>query len=52
MIAYVSQYATKVVSGEILASKNNIQVCYRHISFIKNPPHGCYWDNRLAHQAI
>lgn len=52
MIDYVTQYAKKVVSGEILASKKNIQVCKRHLSFIKNPPNGCYWDNRLANKAI
>ncbi|EZY70104.1 hypothetical protein, partial [Staphylococcus aureus] len=35
MIDYVTQYAKKVVSGEILASKKNIQVCKRHLSFIE-----------------
>ncbi|HEB2222671.1 TPA: terminase, partial [Staphylococcus aureus] len=52
MIDYVTQYAKKVVSGEILASQKNIQVCKRHLSFMENPPNGCHWDNHLSNKAI
>ncbi len=52
MTDYVTQYAKKVVSGEILASLKNIQVCKRHLSFMENPPNGCHWDNHLSNKAI
>ncbi|HEK6295061.1 TPA: terminase [Staphylococcus aureus] len=52
MTDYVTKYAKKVVSGEILASLKNIQVCKRHLSFMENPPNGCHWDNHLSNKAI
>ncbi|HDB7721123.1 TPA: phage terminase family protein [Staphylococcus aureus] len=52
MTDYVTKYAKKVVSGEILASLKNIQVCKRHLSFMENPPNGCRWDNHLSNKAI
>lgn len=52
MTDYVTQYAKKVVSGEILASLKNIQVCKRHLSFMENPANGCHWDNHLSNKAI
>lgn len=48
----VTEYAKKVVSGEILANKKNIKVCQRHLNFLKNPPANCYWDEEKANKAI
>lgn len=33
---YVTEYAQKVVNGEILASKKNVKVCQRHLDDLKN----------------
>lgn len=52
MMDYVTLYAHKVVSGEILASKKNIAVAKRHLKDLKNPPENCYWDVEKANKAI
>lgn len=52
MMDYVTLYAHKVVSGEILASKKNIAVAKRHLNDLKNPPEDCYWDVEKANKAI
>ncbi|WP_241545881.1 hypothetical protein, partial [Staphylococcus pseudintermedius] len=50
MMDYVTLYAHKVVSGEILASKKNIAVAKRHLNDLKNPPEDCYWDVEKANK--
>ena len=33
---YVTEYAQKVVNGEILASNKNVKVCQRHLDDLNN----------------
>ena len=43
---YVTEYAQKVVNGEILASNKNVKVCQRHLDDLnnKNLPYNFYVD--------
>ena len=43
---YVTEYAQKVVNGEILASDKNVKVCQRHLDDLKNKdlPYDFYVD--------
>ena len=43
---YVTEYAQKVVNGEILASKKNVKVCQRHLDDLENEslPYKFYVD--------
>ena len=43
---YVTEYAQKVVNGEILASNKNVKVCQRHLDDLKNKdlPYDFYVD--------
>ena len=43
---YVTEYAQKVVNGEILASKKNVKVCQRHLDDLENEslPYNFYVD--------
>lgn len=52
MIDFVTLYAKKVVSGDILASKKNIAVAQRHLDDLKNAPLDCYFDVDQANKAI
>lgn len=49
---WATEYATKVVSGEIIASKKNIQVAQRHLDDIENGVEGYTWSPEKANHVI
>lgn len=49
---YATEYARKVVSGEILASEMNIKTCQRHLDDLANPPEGYVWNVNEANKII
>lgn len=49
---YATEYARKVVSGEILASEMNIKTCQRHLNDLANPPDGYVWNVKEANKII
>ena len=49
---HVTDYATKVVNGEILASDKNIKACQRHLDDLENPNLGYHFDVKRANHVI
>lgn len=49
---YTTEYARKVVSGEILASAMNIKTCQRHLDNLVSPPDGYVWKVEEANKII
>lgn len=48
----VTEYAQKVVNGDILASKKNIKACKRHLRDIQNPNFDYHFDVERANDII
>lgn len=48
----VTEYAQKVVNGDILASKKNIKTCKRHLRDIQNPNFEYHFDVERANNVI
>ena len=49
---HVTDYATKVVNGEILASDKNIKACQRHLDDLNNSNLGYHFDVNKANHVI
>ncbi|MDN6345104.1 MAG: terminase large subunit [Tetragenococcus koreensis] len=49
---YVTEYAKKVVSGKILASKKNVKACQRHLDDLKNTDLPYHFDVEKANHVI
>lgn len=49
---YVTEYAQKVVNGEILASKKNVKVCQRHLDDLNNKDLPYHFDVKRANHVI
>lgn len=49
---WATEYAEKVVSGEIIASNKNIQVAKRHLNDIKNGVEGYEWKPEIGNKVI
>ncbi|KKI52945.1 Phage terminase, large subunit [Staphylococcus equorum subsp. equorum] len=49
---HVTDYATKVVNGDILASDKNIKACQRHLDDLENDALGYYFDVERANHVI
>ncbi|MDK9870480.1 MAG: phage terminase family protein [Staphylococcus equorum] len=49
---YTTEYARAVVSGEILASRKNIQSCQRHLDDLSNPLLNYHFDYERANNVI
>lgn len=49
---YTTEYAKKVVSGELLTSKKNIQACERHLRDLNNKAFKYHFDVQKANKAI
>ena len=49
---YTTEYAKKVVNGEILASKKNIQACERHLRDLNNKDFKYHFNVQKANKAI
>lgn len=49
---YVTEYAQKVVNGEILASKKNVKVCQRHLDDLNNKNLPYHFDVKRANHVI
>lgn len=52
VIDYVTQYATDVVNGDILASEKNIKTCKRHIDDMNNKALNYHFDVDRANHVI
>lgn len=51
-IDYVTEYAQKVVNGDLLASKKNIKTCKRHLRDMQNTNFEYYFDENKANEII
>lgn len=51
-IDYTTDYAKKVVNGEILASNKNVQACQRHLDDMNNPLLNYHFDYERANNVI
>lgn len=49
---YTTEYAKKVVNGEILASKKNVQACERHLRDLNNKAFKYHFNVQKANKAI
>ena len=49
---WATEWAEKVVSGEIIASKKNIKVAQRHLDDLKNGVEGYEWKPEKASHVI
>ena len=49
---YVTEYAQKVVNGEILASNKNVKVCQRHLDDLNNKNLPYHFDVKRANHVI
>lgn len=49
---YATEWAEKVISGEIIANKKNIQVAQRHLDDLKNGVEGYVWKPEAAIKVI
>ena len=49
---YTTEFAKKVVSGELLTSKKNIQACERHLRDLNNKAFKYHFDVKKANKAI
>src|SRR5699024_12392381 len=49
---YVTEYAQKVVNGEILASNKNVKVCQRHLDDLNNKNLPYSFDVKRANHVI
>ena len=48
----VTQYAVKVVNGEIIASEKNVKSCQRHLDDLDNPNFKYHFDIDRANHVI
>lgn len=51
-IDYTTEYAKKVVNGDILASNKNIQAAQRHLDDLNNPLLNYHFDYERANNVI